>query len=347
LANLTVLDELADLGIVRDVDVGTGFVMAAPEYMLKSRRPMVPALLVLAFFIIAGSYFARAFRQRLLSNHYGIPASVGNQILSYFYGRGMNTLLPFGPGELAAAQVLQRNGAKADSAYRTVFAGRVFEVIGIAGFLIIALAMSGWGGAIVPFLLCGVLIAVITAATRPVGNLFANPSAFTENLWEEVHGSYFARALRELTHSSLGLTVGLTALSIFALVLELAGLYLLKQAVSTREYFLLTDLPISAYIMAIGIANLTRVIPITPGGMGLYELVLVTVFSIYGGDYYAGTTVAILDGVFTNFVMLAILLPTVLLVRRTGPSFLETWRSFRYLSICRNTGTPIVAEKLG
>ena len=154
------------------------------------------------------------------------------------------------------------------------------------------------------------------------------------------------RVLRELAEKSFGLAVGLTCLSIFALALELAGLYFLKQAFSTREFFLLSEMPLSAYMMAIGAANLTRVIPLTPGGMGLYEFVLVTVFSIYGGDYHAAITVAILDGLFTNFVMLLIFFPTLLLIRRTGPSLLETWRSFRYLSICRNAGEPIIASQL-
>ena len=346
LANLTILDDLADLGVVRDMDVGTGFIMAAPEYMLKSRRAVVGSLLAISFLAIAGSYLARAFRIRLLGNHYGIPSSVNNQILAYFYGRGINTVLPFGPGELGSAQILERNGAEREQAYLTVFAARIFEVVGIAGFLLIALALSGWGGAIVPFLFCAILVVLITIATRPVGNAFANPSAFRTGLWEAVQGSYFVRVLRELAETSFGLAVGLTCLSVFALGLELAGLYFLKQAFSSREFFLLSDLPLSAYMMAIGAANLTRVIPLTPGGMGLYEFVLVTVFSIYGGDYHAATTVAILDGMFTNFVMLLIFFPTLLLVRRTGPSLLETWRSFRYLSICRNAGEPIVASQL-
>lgn len=346
LANLTILDDLADLGVVRDMDVGTGFIMAAPEYMLKSRRGVVGSLLAISFLAIAGSYLARAFRTRLLGNHYGIPSSVNNQILAYFYGRGINTVLPFGPGELGNAQALERNGAEREKAHLTVFSARIFEIVGIAGFLLIALALSGWGGAIAPFLFCAILVVLLTVATRPVGNAFANPSAFRKGLWEAVNGSYFVRVLRELAEKSFGLAVGLTCLSIFALALELAGLYFLKQAFSTREFFLLSEMPLSAYMMAIGAANLTRVIPLTPGGMGLYEFVLVTVFSIYGGDYHAAITVAILDGLFTNFVMLLIFFPTLLLIRRTGPSLLETWRSFRYLSICRNAGEPIIASQL-
>lgn len=346
LANLTGLDELADLGIVRDVDVGTGFIMAGPEYMLKSRRAVAGSLLALAFIVIAGSYATRAVRMRLLGHHFGIPSSVNNQLLAFYYGRGINTLLPFGPGELGSAQVLERNGSEKDKAYITVFSSRVFEVVGIVGFLVIALILAGWGGAIVPFIFCTILLIVITVASRPVGGMFANPSKFREGMWEALNGSYFARVLADLSKASFGLVVGLTVLSIFALALELAGLYLLKQAFSTREFFLLADLPLSAYVMAIGVANLTRVIPITPGGMGLYEFVLVTVFSIYGGDYYAGITLAVLDGLFTNFVMLVLFFFSLLLLRRTGPSILETWRSFRYLSVCRNTSEPISAARL-
>ncbi len=88
--------------------------------------------------------------------------------------------------------------------------------------------------------------------------------------------------------------------------------------------------------MAIGIANLARVIPVTPGGTGIYELLLVSVLSLYGADNYASITVAILDGVFTNIVMLALFLPALFLIRGSGPSIFESLGAFFRHSIKSN-----------
>jgi uncharacterized membrane protein YbhN (UPF0104 family) len=338
LANLRIVDELADIGIVRDVDVGYGFIDGVPEVIAHSQRPLVWNLLILSFLSILAAYVLRAVRQQLTASYVGVPARVANQFTSFFYGRGLNLLFPFGPGELGMAQRLVAGGADEAAATTTIFYSRVFEIFGTVVFLLVGLVLSGWSGGLLPFLISIGVVVGLTLITRPMGGDVGGRKLGT-SLWLSLNGPPIIAALRSVS-SRLSVLAGLTALALLALVLEVAGLYLLKQAFSTREFHLLADLPLSAFVMAIAVANFARIIPITPGGAGFYELSMVAVFLAYGGDSHAGTTVAILDGVATNLVMLALFLMT-LAWRQGRPAILDTWRSFAELSRARHSGAPI------
>ena len=295
LANLRVVDELADMGLVRDMDVGTGFIDGVPQVIHHSKRPLAWNLITLSFVSIVIAYLTRGIRQRLLANHLGIPSSVSSQISSYFFGRGLNVVFPFGPGELGTTQQLVRNGADPERSTATVFYTRVFELSGVVVFLVIGLGLSGWGGSLVPFLLSAVVVAGLTWTTRPMGRGTDGGRSFAGALWDAVNGKRIVQAMREMS-SAPSSSLGLVGLSAAALGFELAGLYLLKQGFSTREFLLLKDLPLSGLVMAIAVASLARIVPFTPGGMGFYELSMVAVFLAYGEDVTAGTTVAVLDG---------------------------------------------------
>ena len=338
LANLRIVDELADIGIVRDMDVGYGFIDGVPEVIAHSQRPLVWNLLILSILSILAAYVLRGIRQHLIASYVGVPARTPNQFTSYFYGRGLNLLFPFGPGELGMVQGLVEGGVDEVAATTTIFYNRVFEIVGTVVFLLVGLVLSGWSGGLLPFLISIVVVVGLTWISRPMGDAAGNRNLGI-SLWRALNGPQIIAALGSAA-SRLPVLTGLTALAVLALLLEVAGLYLLKQAFSTREFHLLADLPLSAFVMAIAVANFARIIPFTPGGAGFYELAMVAVFLAYGGDSHAGTTVAILDGVVTNLVMLALFLVT-LVWRQGRPAILETWRSFAALSRARHRGAPI------
>lgn len=343
LANLRIVDELADVGIVRDVDVGTGFIDGVPEVLAHSRRPISWNLLWLASLAVAGAYLARALRQRLVLQRLGVSSSVPGQLTSSLWGRGLNVLFPFGPGDFGTARRLVRAGTAPARAIAGVFRIRVLELSGIAVLLAVALALAGWGGTLVAALTSVLVVVGLTLTIRPMGDPVGTGEPFPRALWKALHGQRVIADVREMAQETSAF-VGLVALSAGALTLEIAGLYLLKQSFSTREFHLLADLPLSGLIMAVAVANLARVVPFTPGGAGFYELSMVAVFLAYGQDATAATTVAVLDGLVTNLVALALFVPT--LAGRHGAGVLDAWRGFFRLSERRSTGEELAPELL-
>ena len=111
IANFRILDELADLSIVKVADVGEGWLIVDLDQIAISNRrfgyaPFQMALLCGAVFLLA-----RAIRLRILTRHFGVPSSVKGQLSAFFFGRGLNLFFPFGPGELGTIQMLSENGA--------------------------------------------------------------------------------------------------------------------------------------------------------------------------------------------------------------------------------------------
>jgi uncharacterized protein (TIRG00374 family) len=58
--------------------------------------------------------------------------------------------------------------------------------------------------------------------------------------------------------------------------------------------------------LAIAVGNLTKIVPITPGAIGTYELALTAIFSLGGIDPAIGFAAAVLDHIVKNSVTLVL-----------------------------------------
>lgn len=326
-ANFRILDELADLGIVKVADVGDGWLNVDLDLIGVSDRRFGGSAFLLALVFAVVSLLLRAIRQRFLARHFHGGPSPG-PIASYFFGRGLNLFFPFGPGELGAAQSLTDGGVSGEAALATVFHNRLFELLAILLVLTAGLVYLGWAGAVLPLCLAIVLVAAVVSLTRPLGGddrtRGCNP--FT-HLWHALNGPDLAAALRRLT-STPGLLMGLTILSVVALVVETLAYWCIKQAFSSPldDYVLMKDLPFVHFAIAIAVAATTRVLPFTFASIGIYEVVSVAMFRVFDEGFLAGTTVTLLDSLLINTIS-AVTFVVVLWLGRC-PSAFETWRTF-------------------
>jgi uncharacterized membrane protein YbhN (UPF0104 family) len=324
-ANFRILDELADLGIVKVADVGDGWLNVDLDLIGVSDRRFGGSALLLAIVFALLSLLLRGIRQRFLARHFhGGPSS--GPIVSYFFGRGLNLFFPFGPGELGAAQSLTEGGVPPDTAATTVFYNRLFELVAILLVLTAGLVYLGWEGAVLPLCLAVVLVAAVVSLTRPLGGegRSANP---LRHLWHAFNGGELVRAWRELT-ATPRLLVGLTILSLVALGVETLAYWCIKQAFSSPldDYVLMKDLSFVHFAIAVAVAATTRVLPFTFASIGIYEIVCVAMFRVFDEGFLAGTTVALLDSLLINGISAF----TFLIVLWMGrcPSAFETWRLF-------------------
>jgi hypothetical protein len=339
IANFRILDELADLGLVRVADVGSGVVSVDLEQIAVSNRRFGLAPFYLAIAAAALCLFARAVRLRLLAWQLGIPSTVRGQLSAFFFGRGLNLFFPFGPGEWGAIETLAEHGAPRDRAAQAVFYNRVFELLAIGVFLLAGFVYLGWGGAIEAFIWTAILIAGVVSLTRPLGRGTGarRPAGLIAHVWSALGGATLVHATAELLRKP-AVFLNLLCLSLAALALEILAFWSIKQAFSSPidAYVLMKDLDLVPFGLAVVVAALARVIPYTAAGFGVVEFVMVVMFRVFGESYLVGTTVALLSALLLNGMSFLLFLLTVW--RSRCPSVLEVWRLFFARSAAEEAG---------
>lgn len=337
IANFRILDELAELGIVKVADVGDGLLNVDLEQIAVSNRSFGYAPFYVALVAVGLCLFLRAVRLRLLTRHQGVPSHVTGQLASFFYGRGLNLFFPFGPGELGTIRALTDAGADEQAAATAVFYNRVFEVLAIVAFLLAGFVYLGWGGAVEAFLWTAVLIAGVVSLTRPLGRGTSRTPGFFKGIWHAFRGDTLRQATGELLQKP-GFFIGVLALAIVTFGLEVIAFWGIKQAFSSPmdDYVLMKDLAAVPFTVVVAVAGLARVIPYTFAGFGIVELVMVVMFRVFDEGFLGGTTVALLCSVLLNGMTMVFFMMAIWLAR--CPSVLETWHVFFERSAARAAG---------
>jgi hypothetical protein len=65
------------------------------------------------------------------------------------------------------------------------------------------------------------------------------------------------------------------------------------------------QIPFAVVVLAIVIGNLVKAVPITPGGIGTYEISLAIIFGLAGVSPAISTLIAVIDHLIKNLVTLA------------------------------------------
>ena len=335
IANFRILDELADLSVVKVADVGDGLLTVDLDMIAVSNRRFGYAPFVIALAAAALCLFGRALRLRLLARRAGIPSTVGGQLAAFFYGRGLNLFFPFGPGELGTVQMLTTHGAARDAAVQAVFHNRVFEILALVLVLLAGFVYLGWGGAVGPFVWTVVLIAGGVSLTRPLGwGRATDGGGVVRGIWTALRGDVLLRATTALL-AAPAFFLGVLALSLVTFGLEILALWNIKQAFSAPldDYVLMKDLAFVPFLVVVAVAGLARVIPYTFAGFGIVELVMVVMFRAFGEGFLGGTTVALLAALLINGTTFILFL--LALAASRCPSVLEVWHAFFARSVDR------------
>ena len=344
IANFRILDELADLSVVKVADVGEGWLIVDLDQIGISNRRFGTAPFYMALLCGSLLLFLRAVRLRVLNRHFGVPSSVKGQLSAFFFGRGLNLFFPFGPGELGAIQMVTDNGAPRAPAATAVFYNRVFEILSIMVFLIGGFVYLGWGGAVEPFFWTIVLVAGVVSLTRPLGrdSGVAGRFAIVRNIWAAFGGDTLKEAVRQMLRTPSFL-LGLLVLSMVTLALEVFAFWSIKQAFSSPmdDYILMKDLTFIPFLIVMSVAALARVIPYTFSSFGIVELVMVVMFRVFDQGFLGGATVALLCSLLLNGITFLFFVVSLWVSR--CPSILETWHMFFDQSAATRQGKTLSA----
>jgi uncharacterized membrane protein YbhN (UPF0104 family) len=191
----------------------------------------------------------------------------------------------------------------------------------------------------------------VVTLTRPLGLSSREIKRYNlpARIWDAFNGKALVQAVKEIRQDPK-LLAGLTMLSTLTLAIEIVGYWCIKQAFSSPmdDYILMKDLAFVHFAIVIAVANIARIIPYTFASFGVYELISVFMFRIFGEGYLSATTVTLLDSLLINTLTFVFFVVAAYLYKT--PSILETWRNFVDMSAARiregtiQTSIPRVAD---
>ena len=279
LAGTRILSALISGGIVAlsEDDAGLGTGVPGLHYFVQSQEPVTWSLVLLSSGLFLAVAFLKAVQFRRIAQFVGIEGTFSDHFRAYIYGNGLGRMLPHGMGEVAWATALEAQGSasmKKSAKLVLIFKGLLlFEIF---SFAFIGLIMSGllaWGIALVPPL---AILAVSWILTRE-----EKPQTVGE-FWQRA-GNVFG----ELAQDGQ-LLVGLALLSLTSFALVEFATYLIPNAFSSLTVPLIWDelryvvVTPSVIVMAVVAGYIARLIPITPGGVGQFELAFALVLMANG-----------------------------------------------------------------
>ena len=271
LANTRVLAFLLSGGVVAlgEDDAGLGTGVPGVHYFIRSQELITWQILLLAAGMFVGVTLLKGLQFHRLARYLGISGSLGQHLCVYIYGHALGRMLPYRMEEVAWTSALSaQNSATTAQAARLVFIFQGFLLFEIATFAVIGLVMSGlldWALALVP------PIVILLVARLLI------PHEHTSNVSRSEKFRLAGEVISGLANKPQ-MFVGLVLLSLLAFTLVEFATYLIPQAFSTRVVPLVQDVlrvvvvtpPV--IVMAVVSGYLARLIPVTPGGIGQFEL---------------------------------------------------------------------------
>jgi len=263
-ANTRVLDLLVRGGVVQLTDVHSpGLISGVPEfkYYIWSRDPIswdLVGMFIGLYFVIYG---LRACQFHWIARFYGVKGTFGMHARAYLYGLGIGHLLPFKAQYLATGAALAAEGESGARSYSASRVQETFIHFEVVFFALMGLALVGWRTWLIQLF-------------WPVMMLLAY-YLFAKNalLPNELSSRIFAAKWRGL-YAMLDqpLTVVRTAvIGLFAFAISDIITYLVAQAFTTDNNVIMKA-PFFALQAAVVGGYIASQIPITPVGVGQYEV---------------------------------------------------------------------------
>lgn len=272
------LDVLIEAGFIQYHDAHPGFIagVATPEHYYQSQEPINWGMVALAALVIVAYSCLKGLQFHVLARAYGSVGSLGQHLRAYFYGDGLDRFLPFNMGIIGATNALVGYGMPEDRAKSVVFLSRVATVFEVSAFAILGLILLEWTHWLSHIAYSAIALGVAWQLVSKAGyaSVVPPPLEFFRKAGTEVAALARARP---------ALVVGLALLSLVAFGTMDLGAWVAMAAFDTVvtlihvEPLVLMMSLVSAYIAA-------RLVPVTPGGIGQWELGFATLLVLGDTD---------------------------------------------------------------
>ena len=264
------------------------------DLLLTLEHAVIPYLFA-AVGICVVAWVLRGYRYRFILWGLDVRKGLGFSTACIFISQTANLIVPARLGDFVRMLILKHeDDATYSQGFSSLVIERVFDILMIAvlgavalPFILAVLDVPDWflTVIIVPLAAGGIFFAVLLWSGR-VESENRIVAAVQRMLDEVKRASINPRALVTLSGSSLLIWL-VDVLVCYAVVL------MFQEPIS-----------FGIVVLAIVIGNLVKAVPITPGGVGTYELALALTFGLAGTPAVTATLIAVIDHLIKNLVTL-------------------------------------------
>lgn len=264
------------------------------DLLLTLEHAVIPFLFA-AVGICVVAWVLRGYRYRFILQGLDVRKSLWFSTACIFISQTANLIVPARLGDLVRMLILKHDDdATYSQGFSSLVVERVFDILMIAvlgavalPFVLAVLDVPDWfiTVIIVP-LAAGVVFFAVLLWSGRMKSENRIVVAVQRMLDEVKRASLNPRALGVLSGSSLLIWL-VDVLVCYAVVLMFQ-----------------VSLPFGIVVLAIVIGNLVKAVPITPGGVGTYELALALTFGLAGTPAVTATLIAVIDHLIKNLVTL-------------------------------------------
>ncbi len=258
-------------------------------------RTASPVLIVLAIPVYLISWPLRGIRYQQILAQLGQQERLDFLVGCISLSQSANVILPARIGDVVRAYLLKKmKNIPLTTGFSSLAVERIFDILAITmigGFAVLGLQ---------EMLLDRWITDVITIAGLAIVAVFGLLVLFLK--LRTTIGGVAARFIREIAVVSTNPRAFAIAFasSLSVWLFDILTCFVILNAFSGATS--LSMVPI--VFLAIAVGNLTKIVPITPGAIGTYELALTAIFSLGGIDPAIGFAAAVLDHIVKNSVTL-------------------------------------------
>lgn len=226
-------------------------------------------------------------------------------------GYALNVLLPVKIGDVARMLFLKAEGMEGDKAIASVIYIRLLDIISIIMlatpvlFIMTKESIPNW--AIISVISC-ILIIVLIFVFLSIGRM--------QRLFDIIEAKITLKVTKGLLRVGKEVHWNLRNLLFKSSVyydMFYSILIWLSEALTCYVVALSLNAQVSPLLIIFGVsmANISKIVPATPGGIGIYEGIIVGIFAIGGIEYNKALVIAIVDHLIKNLFIISIGIPAI------------------------------------
>jgi hypothetical protein len=253
----------------------------------------IPEYLVVGILICLCAWWLRGWRYQLILKNLSYKVSITASTACIFISQTVNLIVPARLGDFVRVLILKHE-------YNVTYSEGVSSLVVERVFDIFTVALLG---AVALFFVVNVPAWFYTVIVLPLvaGVIFFLFLLFMGKFSSKNrYIAIFLTMLHEIKRASLSLKA-IVLLGGSSIVIWLLDVLVCVSVVMMFQQ----DIPLAIIVLAIVIGNLVKAIPLTPGGVGTYEISLAITFGLAGVDPAVATLIAVIDHLIKNLVTLA------------------------------------------
>ena len=266
---------------------------------------------IIMVIVYALSWIFRTIRLKRTTTSLGSKMPFKNLFKLNISGYALNVLLPVKIGDVARMLFLKAEGMEGDKAIASVIYIRLLDIISIIMlatpvlFIMTKESIPNW--AIISVISC-ILIIVLIFVFLSIGRM--------QRLFDIIEAKFTLKVTKGLlrvgkeVHRNLRNLLFKSSVycdmfySILIWLLEALTCYVVALSLNAQVSPLLI-------IFGVSMANISKIVPATPGGIGIYEGIIVGIFAIGGIEYNKALVIAIVDHLIKNLFIISIGIPAI------------------------------------